>query len=98
MLIELLTLKLTFDAILQHCNNLAYQQELRERVAILKNELLESLTAYELGQLSPDQYEKKESEIITELNKLTRLIQNAGSLGDVTTEGSSSPSIGLGLL
>ena len=99
MLIELLTLKLTFDAIVQHCNNLAYQQELKEKTEMLKLQLLECLTKYQSGELSPEQYEKKEAEIITELNELTRLVQQKSSIGDVVTEGNSmGGSTGLGLL
>jgi hypothetical protein len=99
LLIELLTLKLTFDAIIQHCNNLAYQQELKEKTEILKLELLDCLTKYQAGELGAEQYEKRESEIITQLNELTKLVQQKGDLANATTSGNSmAGNIGLGLL
>ena len=98
MLIELLTLKLTFDAIIQHCNNLAYQEELKEKTQLLKSQLLECLTKYQSGELTPADYENRESEIVSELNELTKLVQKK-SLADVVTSGNSTAgSSGLGLL
>lgn len=79
MIIELLTLKITMDAILQHLNSLAREQELRERSRMLKSRMLQLITDFEMGAIDQETYSKNEAEIIAELGKITQQITGNGN-------------------
>lgn len=76
MIIELLTLKITMDAILQHLNILAQEQELRERSRMLKTQMLQLITDFEMGLIDQQTYSAKEAEVMAELNNLTQEINS----------------------
>jgi hypothetical protein len=89
MIIELLMMKLTLDAILQHCNNLAYEQEAREDARRLKANLLKLMTDYETGVIDGATYSQEEAKIMSALSKLTQRI--------TSNQANSQPSVNLGL-
>jgi hypothetical protein len=74
MIIELLILKLTMDAILQHCNNLACEQDIREQAGRLRAKLFKVMRDYETGVIDHVTYSQQEAEIMSSLSKLTRRI------------------------
>jgi hypothetical protein len=102
-LIEFLTLKLTMDAIAQHCNNLAYEQELHERNRQLRARMMQLVAEYEAGSIDKETYSKKEAEILAELDRLTKEINSARQAtasfaGSAGTQGShSEQGLGRGL-
>lgn len=79
MIIEFLTLKVTFDAILDHVNNIAYQQELHEQVRMLKTRLLNLTSDYNSGAIGKEEFEKSEAEIMKEINALIKQITGSGA-------------------
>ena len=90
MILELLIMKLTMDTILQHCNSLAYEQEVRAQADQLKARLMKLMADYEMGVIDQKTYSKIESEIMTSLSKLTQQISSKGE------NPSSSSNLGLG--
>lgn len=93
MIIEFLTMKITFDAILDHVNSIAYQQELQERVRILKSRLLKLTSEYSTGAISKKEFDTREAEIMSEINSMIKQITSAG---DATRTQTSSDLGGLG--
>jgi hypothetical protein len=89
MILELIIMKLTLDAIMQHCNSLAQEQELREQARLLKARLLKLMTDYEAGAIDQKKYSEQEAEIMANLSKLTQQV-NAQA-------GTQSFNTGLGL-
>lgn len=82
-------MKLTLDAIMQHCNSLAYEQELREEARLLKTRLLKLMADYEAGAIDQKTYSEQEAEIMASLSKLTQQVN--------TQAGPQSFNTGLGL-
>ncbi len=76
MILELIIMKLTLDAILQHCNSLAYEQEVREEARVLKARLLKLMSDYEAGVIDQKIYSTQEAEIMASLSKLTQQVNN----------------------
>ena len=76
MILELLIMKLTLDAIMQHCNSLAQGQEMREQVRLLKNRLVKLMADYEAGTIDQRTYSEKEAEIMASLSQLTQKINS----------------------
>ena len=76
MILELLIMKLTLDAVLKHCNSLAYEQEMRQQVSELKARLLKLMTDYETGAIDQKMYSQREAEIMDTLGKLTQKINS----------------------
>jgi len=72
MILELLIMKLTLDAIMQHANSLAAEADLREQARQLKAKLLKLMSDYETGAISQKTYMEKEAEIMAALSKLTQ--------------------------
>lgn len=91
MILELLIMKLTMDAILQHCNALAYEQDVRAQVDQLKSTLMKLVADYESGAIDQKTYSRVEAEIMTSLSKLTAQITNKNTSSEPTS------SLGLGL-
>ncbi|MEW6604251.1 MAG: hypothetical protein AB1351_06130 [Thermoproteota archaeon] len=80
MILELIIMKLTLDAIMQHCNNIAMEADMREQVAQLKARLLKLMADYESGSIDQKSYIEQEAEIMSSLSNLTRQANNqAGS-------------------
>jgi hypothetical protein len=69
-------MKLTLDAIMQHCNSLAYEQELREQARLLKAKLMKLMADYETGAIDQKTYAEKEAEIMASLSKLTQQVNS----------------------
>ena len=65
-------MKLTLDAIMQHCNSLVAEVDLREQARQLKAKLLKLMSDYETGAISQKTYMEKEAEIMAALSKLTQ--------------------------
>ena len=82
-------MKLTLDAIMQHCESLAYEQEVREQASILKTRLLKLMSDYEAGIIDQKAYSEQEAEIMASLSKLTQQVNSRS--------GSQSFNTGLGL-
>jgi hypothetical protein len=76
MILELIIMKLTMDAIMQHCNTIAYEQQIREEANILKTRLLKLMTDYETGAIDQKTYAEQEAKIMTSLSKLTQKVSN----------------------
>ncbi|TLY04668.1 MAG: hypothetical protein E6K88_02415 [Thaumarchaeota archaeon] len=76
MILELIIMKLSLDAIMQHCNSLAYEQELREEARQLKKRLLKLMSDYEAGAIDQKKYSEQEAEIMASLSKLTQQVSN----------------------
>jgi len=76
MIIELIIMKLTLDAIMQHCNSMAYEQELREQARVLKTKLLKLMADYEAGAIDQKTYMEQEAEIMANLSKLTQQVNS----------------------
>ena len=91
MILELLIMKLTMDAILQHCNSLAYEQEVRAQADQLKARLMKLMSDYESGAIDQKAYSRIEGEIMTSLSKLTQQITKQDDISG------SSSNLGLGL-
>lgn len=91
MLLELLIMKLTMDAILQHCNSLAYEQELRAQADQLRSRLLKLMSDYESGAIDQASYSRVEGEILANLSKLTQQVTKKSENEE------PSSSLGLGL-
>jgi hypothetical protein len=71
---ELLIMKLTMDAIMQHINTLAKEQDIREQARVLKTRLLKLMSDYEMGVIDQKTYSEKEAEIMASLSKLTKQV------------------------
>lgn len=97
MIIEFLTLKLTMDAIVDHVNNIARQQELADKIRVLKAELLKIATDYEAGKISKETFSAKESQITSDINSLVALLRSSKN-NKTTYEGSSNLGSLTGLL
>lgn len=69
-------MKLTLDAIMQHCNSMAYEQELREQARVLKTKLLKLMADYEAGAIDQKTYMEQEAEIMANLSKLTQQVNS----------------------
>ena len=69
-------MKLTLDAIMQHCNSLALEQDLREQARLLKARLLKLMADYEAGTVDPKTYLEQEAEIMASLSKLTQHVNS----------------------
>lgn len=69
-------MKLALDAIMQHCNSLAFEQELREEARVLKTKLLKLMADYEAGAIDQKTYLEKEAEIMASLSKLTQQVNS----------------------
>jgi hypothetical protein len=89
MILELIIMKLALDAIMQHCNSLAYEQEVREQARQLKTRLLKLMAAYEAGEIDQKTYSEQEAEIMASLSRLTQQVN--------TQTGTQSFNTGLGL-
>lgn len=89
MILELIITKLALDAIMQYCNSLAYEQELREQARQLKARLLKLMADYEAGAIDQKIYSEQEAEIMASLSKLTQQVN--------TQAGPQSFNTGLGL-
>ena len=76
MILELIIMKLTLDAIMQHCNSLSYEQELREQARLLKARLLKLMADYEAGAIDQQTYMAQEAEIMASLSKLTQQVNS----------------------
>ena len=87
MIIEFLTMKITFDAILDHVNNIAYQQDIRDQITALKTRLLKLSGDFEAGKVTREEFEKEEAVIMKEINLLIKRASTAGSQN--TTQSSS---------
>ncbi|HEX2615025.1 MAG TPA: gas vesicle protein GvpG [Nitrososphaera sp.] len=74
MILELIIMKLTMDAIMQHCNTIAYEQQVREEANMLKARLLKLMTDYETGAIDQKTYAEQEAEIMSLLSKLTQRV------------------------
>ena len=88
-IIELLTMKITFDAILDHVNSLGFQQEIHERVRIMKGWLLQLMHDYESGQITKEEFEKKESEILKDIENLLKQLSSQGT-NEQTTQSTNN--------
>lgn len=82
-------MKLALDAIMQHCNSLAYEQEVREQARQLKTRLLKLMADYEAGEIDQKTYSEQEAEIMASLSRLTQQVN--------TQTGTQSFNTGLGL-
>lgn len=82
-------MKLALDAIMQHCNSLAYEQEVREQARQLKTRLLKLMADYEAGAIDQKTYSEQEAEIMASLSRLTQQVN--------TQTGTQSFNTGLGL-
>jgi hypothetical protein len=89
MILELIIMKLALDAIMQHCNSLIQEQDLREQARLLKTRLLKLMADYEAGAIDQKTYSEQEAEIMASLSKLTQLVN--------TQAGPQSFNTGLGL-
>ena len=76
MILELIIMKLALDAILQHCNSLAYEQEVREQARLLKTKLLKLMSDYEAGVIDQKTYSDQEAEIMASLSRLTQQVNS----------------------
>lgn len=65
-------MKLTFEGILKECNRLAFEQDLREHGARLKSKLARLEIDYSKGLIDTQAYEKRQSEILKELDSLSK--------------------------
>ena len=74
MLLEFLIMKLTMDAIMQHINTLAQEQDIREQARLLKAKLLKLMSEYETGAIDQKTYSEKEAEIMASLSSLTKQV------------------------
>lgn len=89
MILELIIMKLALDAIMQHCNSLALEQDLREQARLLKAKLLKLMADYEAGAIDQKTYTEQEAEIMASLSKLTQQVNSQS--------GTQSFNTGLGL-
>jgi hypothetical protein len=85
MILELIIMKLTLDAIMQHCNSLSYEQELREQARVLKTRLLKLMSDYEAGTIDQKTYSEQEAEIMASLSKLTQQVNNHSGMQPFNT-------------
>lgn len=76
MIIELIIMKLTLDAIMQHCNTLATEADLREQARLLKARLLKLMAEYETGVIDQKTYSEQEAEIMASLSRLTQQVNS----------------------
>ena len=87
MIIEFLTLKITMDAIMDHVNNIAYQQQIQDQVRVLKARLLKLSADFETGTISRSEFEQKEAEIMKEIDLMIKKV--TANSGNNTTQSSS---------
>jgi hypothetical protein len=85
MILELIILKLTLDAIMQQCNSLSHEQELREQARVLKTKLLKLMSDYEAGAIDQKTYSEQEAEIMASLSKLTQQAYNQSGMQSFNT-------------
>ncbi len=88
-MLELIIMKLTLDAIMQHCNSIAAEVDIREQSRQLKARLLKLMADYETGVIDQRTYAEQEAEIMASLSKLTQQVN--------TQSGTQSFNTGLGL-
>ena len=74
MILEFLIMKLTMDAIMQHINTIAQEQDIREQARVLKTRLLKLMSDYEMGVIDQKTYSKEEAEIMASLSGLTKRV------------------------
>jgi hypothetical protein len=74
MILEFLIMKLTMDAIMQHINTIAQEQDIREQARVLKTRLLKLMSDYETGVIDQKTYSEKEAEIMASLSGLTKRV------------------------
>lgn len=65
-------LKLTFEGILKECNRLGFERELQERSAWFKSRLAKLDLDYNKGLIDTATYNKRQSEILKELDSLSK--------------------------
>lgn len=85
MILELIIMKLTLDAIMQHCNTLVQEQDFREQIRVLKTRLLKLMADYEAGAIDQKTYAEQEAEIMASLSKLTQQINSQGDTQSFNT-------------
>ena len=90
MIIEFLTMKITFDAILDHVNNLGQQHEIQERVRFLKAKLLRLTADLQSGIVGSEEFKKQESEIMKEIDSLIKQITSGEGSNHTTTSSDAS--------
>lgn len=84
MLITFLIMKLTFDGILKECNRIAFERELGERGAHLKSKLARLEIDYYNEVVDSQAYERGQTEILRELDEISKQKFNSG--GDTSVE------------
>jgi hypothetical protein len=65
-------MKLTFDGILKECNRIAAEAELNEHKMWFKSQLARLDIDYNKGLIDTDAYNKRQSQILKELDMLSR--------------------------
>lgn len=65
-------MKLTFEGILKECNRLAFEGEINEHKAWFKSQLARLDIDYNKGRIDAATYNKRQSEILKELDNLSR--------------------------
>lgn len=65
-------MKLTFDGILKECNRIAAEAEINERKAWFKSQLARLDIDYNKGLIDTDAYNKRQSDILKEIDSLAR--------------------------
>ena len=71
-LIELFILKLALEGISQNAIEEAHKQELRQRERSFKSQLSQLAIDYTTGTIDKETYEKRESDIKSELGKMSK--------------------------
>ncbi len=89
-------MKLTLDAVLQHCNGLAYEQQLRQNIQQLKSRLMNLVNEYQIGNIDSKTYSEGEAAILQELSLLAQEI-NKHKSNNVTASSGMGLGLGLGL-
>jgi hypothetical protein len=63
MIIELMILQLTLDGIMAQYNENVQRQQTQRKIGLLKLRLAKLVNDYQLGKISPEEYEKLEADI-----------------------------------
>jgi hypothetical protein len=71
-LIEYFVLKLALDGIVQNAKEIEYKQNLRQKERDLKSQLSQLVIDYDKGAIDQDTYNKRESEILSNLSKMPK--------------------------
>lgn len=71
-LIEYFVLKLALDGIVQNAKEIEYKQNLRQKERDLKSQLSQLVIDYDKGAIDQDTYNKRESEILSNLSKVPK--------------------------